>query len=321
MPRVSIITALHNKGHYIGQTVHSVLNQTMLDWELIVVENGSTDDGPDIVRQISDPRIRLVVSPRRGPGAARNFGLDHACGEWVLFLDADDLIEPEHLAALLRAGEGQRDVAVIAGAWKEFSDNTPEIMLTHRPATFGFKHKDLLARALSLAPWILHAAIIKRSNLSAGNRWPEQLDGCPDEDTAFWFSLLLDSPVMWTDSAHASYRRFAVNSRSGFGDLLIRTKGYAQIMEYNLAIVKMRGVELPSVSFGHISMMFEVTYRAALISGNEAAAAFALENAIFWLKKCPSVSWKIRLRKWLGIPFVNHIKLLLQSKGREGALT
>src|SRR5260370_31039183 len=68
MRRVSIITALHSKGPYVAETIRSVLAQTMPDWEMIVVENGSTDDGPEIVRQLSNPRMRLVVSPKQGPG-------------------------------------------------------------------------------------------------------------------------------------------------------------------------------------------------------------------------------------------------------------
>ena len=58
--KVSIITALHNKGDYVQQTIESVLAQTHVNWELIVVENHSSDDGPDIVRSFRDPRIYLV---------------------------------------------------------------------------------------------------------------------------------------------------------------------------------------------------------------------------------------------------------------------
>ncbi len=86
MPQVGIIAALHNKGPYVAETIRSVLAQTMPDWALIVVENGSTDDGPEIVRQFPDPRIRLVVSPKQGPGAARNVGLAHATGEMASLL-------------------------------------------------------------------------------------------------------------------------------------------------------------------------------------------------------------------------------------------
>jgi len=312
MPQVSIVTALHNKGPYVAETIRSVLAQTMPDWELIVVENGSTDNGPEIVRQFLDARIRLVVSSRCGPGTARNFGADHANGVWVLFLDADDLIEPEHLAILLQEAGKNPGVGVVAGGWKEFPNDSPRELVRHRPATFGFSHDELLARAVALAPWILHAAMVKRSILMEHNRWPEPLDACPDEDTAFWFPVLLESQVAWADQSGALYRRFAGGSRSESGGLSSRIAGYSKIVEHNLAAAERRGIKILPKCYGTISMMFEVSYRTALATGDTAAAEFALANASFWLKKCPGESWNIRLRHWFGISTVNRLKLILQ---------
>src|ERR1700735_4941661 len=104
MKSVSIITPLFNKAPYVAETIQSVLAQTMADWEMIVVENGSTDEGPNVVRQFNDPRIHLMESPKRGPGAARNLGLERARGEWILFLDADDLIERDYLNNAVNCG-------------------------------------------------------------------------------------------------------------------------------------------------------------------------------------------------------------------------
>jgi glycosyltransferase involved in cell wall biosynthesis len=312
MSHVSIITALHNKGAYIGETIRSVLAQTFVDWELIVVENGSTDNGPEIVRQFLDARIRLAVSPKCGPGTARNFGIDHANGVWVLFLDADDLIEPEHLEILQQAANKNPEAGVVAGGWKEFLDDSPANLVMHRPATFGFSHDELLARAVALAPWILHAAMVKRSILMEHNRWPEQLDSYPDEDTAFWFPVILDAPVAWSDSIGALYRRFAANSRSDSGSCQTRVRGYLQIVEYNLAVSQKRGVDLSPKCYGHISMMFEMSYRKALVAKDKTAAEFALNNAKLWLNKCSGESLNIRLRQWLGIPTVNCLKQVFQ---------
>src|SRR5438046_1358873 len=115
MPRVSVITPLFNKAVYISETIRSVLAQTMRDWELIVVENGSTDDGPELVGQFLDSRIRLVDSVKRGPSAARNVGINLAAGEWLLFLDADDLIEKTYLERRLIAGSVDAFAEVVAG--------------------------------------------------------------------------------------------------------------------------------------------------------------------------------------------------------------
>ena len=137
MTKVSIITALHNKGPYIAETIRSVLAQTMPDWELVVVENGSTDNGPELVRQFADARIRLDVSPKQGPGAARNFGLGLATGEWILFLDADDLIEADYLAQKLETAKNCPQAGIIAGRWQEFVEGKPQQLSMRIPAAYS----------------------------------------------------------------------------------------------------------------------------------------------------------------------------------------
>jgi glycosyltransferase involved in cell wall biosynthesis len=291
--------------------VLSVLAQTMVDWELIVVENGSTDKGPEIVQQFTDGRIRLFVSDKLGPGAARNHGLSHATGQWVLFLDADDLIAPDHLDNLM-TGSKIHDSGVVAGGWKEFFGADPGQNQIHRPATYGFAHHKLLARAIALAPWILHAAIIKRELLVGQNLWPEQLDSFPDEDTAFWFAVLLDSRVSWIENYGAIYRRFFANSRSQSGEGMSRTIGYSKIIEHNMALARSRGCQIDPECFGVISMMFEVSYRKAVLNHDLPARNYALEQARYWLNHCPATDWNTRLRKWFGIPAVNCIKRILR---------
>src|SRR5436190_18055871 len=104
MPRVSIITALFNNEAHSAVTILPTRRSSNLTREMIVVDNGSTDRGASIARQFADPHIRVIECFKRGPGAARKAGPRHADSDGVLFLDADDLIEPEHLASLLDIG-------------------------------------------------------------------------------------------------------------------------------------------------------------------------------------------------------------------------
>lgn len=90
MPFFSVIIPLFNKAPYIRRALDSVLGQTFKDYEIIVVDDGSTDDGPAIVASYSDSRIRLLHQENSGPNEARNRGIKESRAEWLAFLDADD---------------------------------------------------------------------------------------------------------------------------------------------------------------------------------------------------------------------------------------
>ena len=91
---ISVIIPLYNKEPIIERSLQSVLSQDYNDFEVVVVNDGSTDRSADIVRSINDPRIRLIEQENGGPSKARNTGTKNARGEWILFLDADDELLP-----------------------------------------------------------------------------------------------------------------------------------------------------------------------------------------------------------------------------------
>ena len=100
MSLFSIIIPVYNKGNHIQNTINSVLNQTNQDFEIIVVNDGSTDHSLDVIKSINDKRIKLFTLENKGVSHARNFGLTKASSEFIAFLDADDLWKPNHLDAL-----------------------------------------------------------------------------------------------------------------------------------------------------------------------------------------------------------------------------
>ena len=115
MPEVSVIIPAYNQAHYLAEAIRSVLGQTEPDFELIVVDDGSTDSTAEVARGISDHRLRYVYQENQGLSAARNAGIRQAVSPYLTFLDSDDLFLPEKLALLLAEMHSQAALGLVAG--------------------------------------------------------------------------------------------------------------------------------------------------------------------------------------------------------------
>ena len=112
--RVSIVMATYDRAPTLGRAIDSVVGQDYPHWELIVVDDGSTDDTDAVLRTYADPRIVVVRHDRnRGVTAAKNSGLDRMSGEWFTFVDSDDEILPNGLSAMLAVAEAHPDVDAV----------------------------------------------------------------------------------------------------------------------------------------------------------------------------------------------------------------
>src|SRR5437868_1666996 len=98
MAEISVIIPTRNAERYIRSTLESVCAQRDVDLEIVVIDDGSTDRSIEIVREVNDPRIRIIPGPQRGISAAFNAGLAEARGELIARCDADDLYPPDRLA-------------------------------------------------------------------------------------------------------------------------------------------------------------------------------------------------------------------------------
>lgn len=117
-PAVSVVLPAYNREASIAAAIQSVLRQSWRDFELIVVDDGSTDATLARAREMSDPRLRVIASPRNaGPSAARNRGLAEARGDWIAFQDSDDEWLPEKLERQMRRlrDRGMGDIAAYCG--------------------------------------------------------------------------------------------------------------------------------------------------------------------------------------------------------------
>lgn len=131
---ISIVVPVYNAGRYLDKTIHSIQNQTYEEWELLLIDDGSTDDSGIICDKYAgqDKRITAWHKPNQGVSATRNIGIQESKGEWIVFVDADDILEKEYLNLMVSKAN---DVQLVCCSLKSFPDSKFE-KLTETTKTF-----------------------------------------------------------------------------------------------------------------------------------------------------------------------------------------
>ncbi len=194
MPVVSVVMPLYNKEPYVEQAMKSVLDQTLSDLELIVVDNGSTDGSRAVASRCAqgDVRVRLLDESHRGAAAARNRALDEAAGEFVAFIDADDFIDPtlfEKAVACARSAEAD---IVCFGHDHYFEDHAAYLypVLPQSPASYS--PGELGGHLLFAGSPNACTKLFRRSFIeSRGQRFDTEF--ATAEDMLFTFSLMMNA--------------------------------------------------------------------------------------------------------------------------------
>ncbi|MBA4010568.1 MAG: hypothetical protein C0481_01755 [Phenylobacterium sp.] len=215
MAEVSVITPFLNAEAYLEQAIASVQAQTFGDWELLLVDDGSSDASPQMAAAAAaaDPRIRVVAPDpaRRGAAAARNRGMDAARGRFIAFLDADDLFEPTKLAFELAMLERAPQAAWVYGPtlWWWEGENPRTWTETMRRFAGRTHPAPALFNAVLLGQQgdvpCTCAVMIRRSAIEEVGGFEEQF--ALYEDQSLWAKLLLRYPVYVADKFQSRYRQ------------------------------------------------------------------------------------------------------------------
>jgi glycosyltransferase involved in cell wall biosynthesis len=158
-PLVSVVIPAYNAARTLKETVRSVFEQTVQNFEIVIVDDGSKDDTIAVAESIQDARVRVIAQPNGGASVARNTGLKAARGEFVALLDADDLWMPHKLERQLAVLNGEKDVnAVQTGAY--YVNDALEV-LSVRPC---FESKNALLETLRFQnmPGVMSSLLIRR---------------------------------------------------------------------------------------------------------------------------------------------------------------
>lgn len=198
---ISVVIPAYNAEKHIRRCLKSVLRQTYDEFEVIVVDDGSSDRTADIVRSFSDSRIYLVQQANRGVSAARNLGVEIARGEWVAFLDSDDEWEPRFLEAVSTAA------AQFPSAVAVFTNIKVSVTGRHKIRETGGRARLLssyfefvLANRQGMSS---SSSLIRRNILMAVGGFPEGVTHGEDVDT--WVRVAWSGPIAYVPEALAVY--------------------------------------------------------------------------------------------------------------------
>lgn len=185
-PVISIIMPCYNAAAHLAQSVGSVLAQTRADWELIIVDDGSTDASWQELQRLAatDPRIRVLRQPNAGAAAARNRALLEARGVHTAFLDADDSWHPEFLESMEAALASDPDAGIAYCGWQNLG------LGGGRDAPFvppEYENSDKIQALLGGCRWPIHAALVRTEAIHDSGRFDERLSSCMDFD--LWLRL------------------------------------------------------------------------------------------------------------------------------------
>ncbi|MGQ0760408.1 MAG: glycosyltransferase [Acidobacteriota bacterium] len=212
--KVSVIIPLYNKAPYVRRALDSVSAQTFADFEVIVVDDGSTDDGPAIAGDYGNPRFRLIQQTNAGPGAARNAGIAQAKGELIAFLDADDEWLPEYLAESVRRLEqyGSSTASITSGYIEHPDQASTEPLWRKRGITDGVHRvrPDMSpSQVVSMLAYMSPCTTVVRAEVIRKWRGFHE-DRCVfGEDAQLWLKVLLNETVAFNLRPLACFHREA----------------------------------------------------------------------------------------------------------------
>ena len=202
-PQFSVVIPLYNKRPYIRRAVDSILAQTLQNFEVIVVDDGSTDSSCDELQDIRDARLRLIRQKNMGEGAARNRGIMEAHAEWLAFLDADDMWFKEHLDELACIIKYFPETGIVSTGNLEVRDGSDLDAIPERPS--NIRMVDYFAEAAR------HIGFINASSIAAKRTVLMQCGGFGPfkvgADIECWAKIALHYPVAISDRITALYFR------------------------------------------------------------------------------------------------------------------
>ncbi|MCA1594055.1 MAG: glycosyltransferase [Acidobacteria bacterium] len=193
MPEVSVIIPFYNRVQWLAEAVQSVLNQTYTDFEIILVDDGSVEEIPPHI--IEDSRVRYVRQENRGASAARNHGIRLARGNYVAFLDSDDLFLPVKLEKQVAYMDAHRDILLTHTSYQRMSGEGEDREVINSGRFSGRINSEYLFNCGMATPTVM----IRRDALDEKMKFEESVQVGQGEDTIFWLTFATKFEIVGID--------------------------------------------------------------------------------------------------------------------------
>lgn len=206
-PTFSVIIDTYNQAQFIHKTISSVLEQTYQDFEIIVVDDGSTDDTGSVVKTFTDPRLKYIYQENAGQANTLNIGIKNSSGKYIAFLDGDDFFLPHRLEAHIQILEERPEIGLVASGYV-YVDETGQI--THENQAWQDTPQ------LDLETWLFYCPTAP-SAVSVRRNWLEKVGGFDENlpcgiDYDLWIRLAYAGcRSAWAETLVCAYRRHSDN--------------------------------------------------------------------------------------------------------------
>lgn len=272
----SVIIPLYNKEQYIFFAIKSVLDQTHQDFEVIVVDDGSSDGGAAVVRAIDDPRVRLLQQKNGGVSRARNAGIAAARGDLICFLDADDWYAPGFLQAVSTMYRQYKDEHFYSTSFLCMTSPTDGKLDSGEQLAFSQVDNFYEYRAKHGVFYCTNSIAVPRSVLQAMPEcFPEGDQFGEDQD--LWFRLAESMPLVFSPAKLVAYRMNVADSLCAVHDLRTMPQVFLRLEQRALLLPvkdRTRQAALKNVAHAYVGVA-----RYALKNGRRADAFSALRRA------------------------------------------
>jgi len=308
MARVSVMIPTYNYGHFLGEAIQSVLDQTFQDFEIIVVDDGSTDNTREVVNSFKDTRVRYIYQDHRGVSAAQNAAIYAASGEYITGVAADDLFLPQNLEIKVKLLDSRPDVGLVYSDAYLFDNNTGDNIgrlwrdpkgshpRFDRVKAVQQPLKELLCNGCFIMP---QASMMRRQVFAAVGYYDESLP--THEDWDLIIRVVQRFPIELIDTPLLKIRRHSTN-----------LTGSQEKMYLGAAAAANKVMRSGSLSGDELKLLKErllpqhILYaRLALLDGKEAAARKTLISGI------RLEPWNIKLYVYFVLSMLGTRKVLV----------